>query len=83
MFKVFNNNCPTYLRERFHRTSEVHKYNLRGILNYDLQLLLPNTNFLQRSFSYRGTMAWNQPSNQTRDIEDPTTVALNSRYPNI
>ena len=21
MFKVFNNNCPTYLRERFHRTS--------------------------------------------------------------
>ena len=40
MFKVFNNNCPTYLRERFHRTSEIHDYNLSGS-NYDLQLLLP------------------------------------------
>ena len=37
MFKVFNNNCPTYLQEYFHRTSEVHNYNLRG-LNYDFQL---------------------------------------------
>ena len=56
MFKVFNNNRPTYLRERFHRTSEFHNYNLRGS-NYDLQLPLPYTNFLQRSFSYRGAMA--------------------------
>ena len=24
MFKVFNNNCPTYLQERFHITSEIH-----------------------------------------------------------
>ena len=38
-----NNNCPTYLRERFHR-------------NYDLQLPLPKT---KRVFSYRGAMAWN------------------------
>ena len=37
MFKVFNSNCPTYLQEYFHRTSEVHNYNLRG-LNYDFQL---------------------------------------------
>ena len=29
MFKIFNNNCPTYLRDRFHRTSEIHDYNLR------------------------------------------------------
>ena len=27
MFKVFNNNCPTCLRERFYRTSEVHNHN--------------------------------------------------------
>ena len=30
MFKMFNNDCPTYLREQFHRTSEIHDYNLRG-----------------------------------------------------
>ena len=29
MFKIFNNDCPTYLREQFHRTSEIHDYNLR------------------------------------------------------
>ena len=45
MFKVFNYNCPTYLRERFHRSSEVHNYNLRRS-NNDLQLPLPKTNFL-------------------------------------
>ena len=61
MFKIFNNDCPTYLREQFHRTSEIHDYNLRGP-NYDLQLPLPKTNFLKRSFSYRGAMAWNQLS---------------------
>ena len=75
MFKVFDNNCPTYLRELFHRTSEINSYNLRGS-NYDLQLPLPKTNFLQRSFSYRGAMAWNQLSNQTREIGDLTCFKL-------
>ena len=75
MFKIFNNDCPTYLRERFHRTSEIHDYNLRGS-NYDLQLPLTKTNFLKRSFSYRGAMAWNQLSNQTREIGDLTSFKL-------
>ena len=69
MFKVFNNNCPTYLQEYFHRTSEVHNYNLRGS-NYDFQLTLPKTKCLKRSFSYRGANAWNQLSNQIRDLRD-------------
>ena len=28
------------------------------------------TNFLKRSFSYRGANAWNQLSNQIREIRD-------------
>ena len=75
MFKVFNNNFPTYLRERFHRTSEVHdcNYNFRGS-NYDLKSLY---NFLKRTFSQnRGTMAWKQLSNQTRALEDLTSFKL-------
>ena len=68
-FKVFNNNCLTLFRSGF---IEIHNYNLRGS-NYDLQLPLPKTNFLNRSFSYRGEMAWNQLSNETREIEDLTT----------
>ncbi|CAH3165031.1 unnamed protein product, partial [Porites lobata] len=75
MFKIFNDDCPTYLREEFHRTSEIHDYNLRGS-NYDLQLPLPKTNFLKRSFSYRGAMAWNQLSNETREMGDLTSFKL-------
>ena len=75
MFKIFNNDCPTYLREQFHRTSEIHDYNLRGS-NYDLQLPLPKTNFLKRSFSYRVAMAWNQLSNETREMGDLTSFKL-------
>ena len=75
MFKIFNNDCPTYLRERFHRTSEIHDYNLRGS-NYDLQLPLPKKNFLKRSFSYWGAMAWNQLSNETREMGDLTSFKL-------
>lgn len=76
MFKIFNNNCPTYLREQFHRTSKIHAYNLRGS-NHDLQLPLPKTiNFLKRSFSYRGAMAWNQLSNETREMGDFTSFKL-------
>ena len=51
MFKVFNNNCPTYLRELFHKTSEIHDYNLRSSI-YDLQLPLPKTNFLLKAFIF-------------------------------
>ena len=72
---LVNNNCPTYLRERFPRTSEIHDYNLRGS-NYDLQLPLPKTNFLKRSFSYRGAMAWNQLPNETREMGDLTSFKL-------
>ena len=75
MLKIFNNDCPTYLREQFHRTSEIHDYNLRGS-NYDLQLPLPKTNFLKRSFSYRNAMAWNQLSNETREMGDLTSFKL-------
>ena len=75
MFKIFNNDCPTYLREQFHRTSGIHDYNLRGS-NYDLQLPLPKTNFLKRSFSYQGAMAWNQLSNETREMGDLTSFKL-------
>ncbi|CAH3032456.1 unnamed protein product [Porites lobata] len=75
MFKIFNNNCLTYLRELFHRTSEIHDYNLRGS-NYDLQLPLTKTIFLKRSFSYRGAMAWNQMSNETHEMGDLTSLKL-------
>ena len=44
--------------------------------NYDLQLPLPKKNFLKRSFSYWGAMAWNQLSNETREMGDLTSFKL-------
>ena len=84
MIKVFNNNCPTYPQERFHRTSEINDYNLGGS-NYNLQLPLhvPRTNFLKRSFSYRGAMAWNQLSNKTSEMGDLTSFKLAISYSRI
>ena len=64
-----------YLREQFHRSSEIHDYNVSGS-NYDLQLPLPKKNFGKRSFSYRGAMAWNQLSNEIRDMGDLTSFKL-------
>ena len=75
MFKVFNNNCLTYLREQFHRTSEIHDYNLRGS-SYDLQLPLLKKKFLKYSLSYWGAMAWNQLSNTTREMGDLPSFKL-------
>ena len=37
---------------------------------------LHKTNFLKRSFSYQGAMAWNQLSNETREMEDLTSFKL-------
>ena len=37
---------------------------------------LHKTNFLKRSFSYRGAMAWNQLSNETREMGDLTSFKL-------
>ena len=79
LFKVFNNNSPTYLRDRFHRASEIQNCNLRGS-NYNLQLPLPKTNFLKRSFSYRGAIVWNQLSNQTHEIGNLTSFKLAISY---
>ena len=72
MFKIFNNDCPTYLRERFHRTSEIHDYNLRGS-NYDLQLPLPKTNFLIG-------VQWLGTNCQMKHVRWGILLALNSPY---
>ena len=72
MFKVFHKCSPAYLQDLFHMTSEVHSYNLRGT-RFDLQLPKPKTNFLKRSFSYRGAKTWNDLSNDTRELGSLST----------
>ena len=80
MFKVFNNNCPTYLQEQFHRTSDIHNYNLRGS-NYDLQLPLPKTIFL--SVHFLVGVQWLRTNCQIKNVRWGILLALNSQYPRI
>ena len=72
MFKVFHKCSPLYLQNLFYMTSEIHSYNLRGT-RFDLQLPKPKTNFLKRSFSYRGAKTWNDLSNDTRELSSLST----------
>ena len=76
MFKVFNNNCQTCLKEQFHRISEVHNYNLRGAANYELQY-----RYLKRIFLNVLSLNGVQLSNQTREIKDLASFTVNLRYP--
>ena len=46
MFKIFNTDCPMYLREQFHRTCEIHDYNLRGSNYHYLKQIFSSTHFL-------------------------------------
>jgi hypothetical protein len=67
MFKVYHKQAPNYLNRLFQPTSEVHSYNLRGS-NFDFQPPLPNTNFMKRSFSDRGAVAWNELPNEVQEL---------------
>ena len=67
MFKVFHKQAPNYLQSLFQSTSEVHSYDLRGS-KFDFQLPKPKTNFMKRSFSYRGAIAWNELPNGVREL---------------
>jgi hypothetical protein len=56
-FKALRGIAPTYLTELF-TTNNNNIYSLRSN-NRKLYLDKPKTNFLKRSFSYRGAMSWN------------------------
>ena len=78
MFKIFNNDCPTYLREQFHRTSEIHDYNLRGS-NYDLQLPLPKKQIFS-SVHFLIGVQWLGTNCQMKHVRWGILLALNSPY---
>ena len=57
MFKILKNMAPNYLTTMF-RKCDNSNYSLRSN-NLKLSLPKPKTDFLKRSFSYRGAIAWN------------------------
>ena len=57
-FKALRGMAPEYLTQMFY-VSVNQTYQLRNN-NQKLYLPKPKTNFLKRSFSYRGAVSWNQ-----------------------
>ena len=58
MYKTANNMVPSYLTNKFIRTSSVHKHNLRGA-NHNFFVPRPLSESRKKSFSYRGAILWN------------------------
>ena len=56
MYKISNGLVPNYLTKRFNICNN-QNHNLGN--NIKLALAKPNTNFITRSFSYRGAVSWN------------------------
>jgi hypothetical protein len=74
MFKVLKNMAPNYLTILF-RKCDNSNYSLRSN-NLKLSLPKPRTDFLKRSFSYRGAVAWNGlPSELLRVVDEPRSIS--------
>ena len=66
MFKVMNALVPQYICNRF-KEREV-KYNMRS--NNVLFMEKPNTEYMKRSFTYRGAKLWNSLDDGVRNVTD-------------
>jgi hypothetical protein len=74
MFKVVKNIAPNYLTNMF-RKCDNSNYSLRSN-NLKLSLPKPKTDFLKRSFSYRGAVAWNSlPSELIRMVDESQSIS--------
>ena len=68
MYQVNNNLAPQYLTDLFCKTSSIHDYNTR-LAEDALALPKPNSNSRKKSFSYRGTVAWNNLPSDLKKID--------------
>ena len=74
MFKVVKYIAPNYLTNMF-RKCDNSNYSLRSN-NLKLSLPKPKTDFLKRSFSYRGAVAWNSlPSEFIRMVDESQSIS--------
>ena len=63
MFKIINNQAPNYLCKRFVRKETC--YNTRN--KNDLMMGKPHTEYMRRSFCYRGAKLWNSLDDNVRN----------------
>lgn len=59
MFKIMNNQAPSYLLNNFILSSDVHTRILRSSSDFQLYTPRPNTEQFRKSFVYSGSCIWN------------------------
>ena len=69
MFKIINNDAPSYLCRRFEVKETI--YNMRN--KGSLHLVKPNTEYMKRSFCYRGAILWNSLDANVKSAIDKKT----------
>ena len=74
MFKVLKGMAPNYLKMLFHVCNNT-RYPLRTSNLKMLSLPKPKTDFLTKSFAYRGAASWNKlPSEMIREVVECQSV---------
>ena len=69
MFKIIKGKAPNYLTMLFSNCNNIN-YQLRSN-NLKISLPKPKTDFLKKSFAYRGAASWNKlPSDILREIDE-------------
>ena len=67
MYKIHNNLSPSYLRQIFTNTSNVHSHSLRNSeLNYYVPR--PRTESAKGTLHYRGSVVWNKIPSEIRKL---------------
>ena len=79
MYKSLHGMTPEYLSSRFVSRNDVTSYRLRNTEN-KLALPQPRTNYLKKSFSYRGAGLWNSLSSDLRAATSLHNFKFNLRH---
>ena len=75
MFKVLKGMAPNYLKMLFHVCNNT-SYPLRTS-NLKMSLRMPKTDFLKKSFAYRGAACWNKlPPEMIREVVECQSVFI-------
>ena len=80
MYKITHDLAPKRLSNIFHETPSSRHYNLRGS-STKLCLPQPKTDYLKKSFSYRGAKLWNSLTDDIRSKESLVAFKTSIRAP--
>ena len=82
VFKVLHNEAPKYLKELFHRLSDIQNRELRNS-KADLHIPLLRTSSGQKSFAYKGVCIWNNLTCEKKQVDRSPPLKQNWKHEEI